>query len=119
MIIHKTEDTWTFTHRCSRVHLAIAELSSWPFTDCQLIPKIKVLWFARLNVPKPHRRKGIGTMLLKEICKHADQSDVGILNAPNPVDIPRNILLSWYKCFGFIELNQSLLFRKPDKKENK
>lgn len=62
------------------------------------------LIITRINVPKEHRRQGIGTKLMKEICQEADDTgtilwlEVASYNDGGPNN---DQLYDWYEKFGF------------------
>lgn len=56
----------------------------------------------RINVPHPHRGKGIGSRLLKEICEDADRDGVTlVLYAYASGGLPMEQLVMWYERNGF------------------
>lgn len=56
----------------------------------------------RINVPIEHRRKGIGTELLKEIIADADKEGIVLYIEVQASDGPnRDILKRWYMKYGF------------------
>jgi tRNA(Met) C34 N-acetyltransferase TmcA len=66
----------------------------------------KGIWrVSRINVPKPFQHNGIGTRMMKEMCKDADNENVIIILEPSPYDRTPNSyndLVSFYKKFDFV-----------------
>lgn len=64
----------------------------------------KLCELTRINVPKAHRRKGVGTALLRQVCSAADGERVTLqlfINAYNDGGLNAFELISWYKRHGF------------------
>jgi GNAT superfamily N-acetyltransferase len=71
------------------------------------------LIITRINVPKHHRRKGIGTALLKECIADADREKITLWLEIAESDGPNyETLEAWYKRHGF--KGRFMLKRKPN-----
>lgn len=70
---------------------------------------------ARINVPRPHRRKGHGTALLRQILADADAEGVLLFLEPLPSDpgMSRMDLVRWYQRHGFVWADYGILLRQP------
>lgn len=67
----------------------------------------------RVKVPKEHRRKGIGTELMKEICADADAAKIPlVLEVASYGEMDNDTLRAWYKKFGFRDVG-GIMGRKP------
>lgn len=56
----------------------------------------------RVYVPPEHRRKGIATAMMKEICEQADQQDVKLMLELAPYgEMTKDELREFYMKFGF------------------
>lgn len=71
----------------------------------------------RVFVPMAHRKKGIGTSMMKELCEDADRLHQKLILEVAPYDIrefSKDDLAAWYKTFGFRPVSgEYLLRRKP------
>lgn len=59
---------------------------------------------SRVNVPDQFRRKGIGTMMMKEACRLLDENNMSCELEPRPYDeqeISTENLVQFYAKFGF------------------
>ena len=71
----------------------------------------------RINVPDRYRGNGIGSKLLQQILKDADQEGITLyLEILASGGLTYIQLDAWYRRHGFIwDEEQSLMFRKPKK----
>ncbi len=85
-------------------YFAIADLIS---TDLGVV-------LTRINVPQQHRKKGIGSQLLKEVITEADKTKTTIwLQVLSSGGLNRSQLISWYKRYGFEFCSNTTMKRKP------
>lgn len=110
------EDSFTF-YRKHTFSLSVAELSvmSTSFVEAYgMSAEYRWLWFNRLNVYKPERRKGVGTELMNEVIANAREKGFNILCAPSPVEEYTGMkveeLVRFYKKFGFQGNNECLVW---------
>jgi len=68
----------------------------------------------RINVPKEHRKKGIGRKLFDMLLEDADREGIVLLLQPNPYgEMGILDLIAWYKRLGFVIVNRhSLMMRR-------
>lgn len=118
-------DSKSFSH-VEGVRIALAELSHVPGIEETLKglpPHLagRWMWFSRLNVPAPLRRKGLATKLLNEMEAWADAVGAGIINCINPYgDMSFEDLAHLYEKHGFSWLGpntKEVMLRLP--KESK
>ncbi len=70
-------------------------------------------YITRMNVPAPHRRKGIGRELAQQLIADADKEgvilriDIGPYGRPEDMGIKE--LYEWYVRLGFVSVAQSTL----------
>lgn len=68
-----------------------------------------------LYIEKEFRKQGIGTELMKQLCKYADENNYRIVLIPYKIDsTPKTKLIKFYKKFGFKQ-DETEMFRKPRK----
>ncbi len=68
----------------------------------------------RVNVGKRHRRSGIGTMILCEVCKDADENGVTLVLEPvGSGDMLSSQLVVWYRKHGFETSQPGVMKRRP------
>jgi GNAT superfamily N-acetyltransferase len=71
--------------------------------DCQELIADSLYMITRINVPREHRLKGVGTKLLQECMQQADEEKVDLCLLPKPSDGPgREVLATWYQHNGFM-----------------
>jgi len=81
------------------------------------------VWIHRVSVLPKHRRKGIGTRLLKECCADADKEGITLLLSVEPdysdngMTFPQ--LVEWYEKHGFRSVRKpyGIMRREPIKVE--
>jgi ribosomal protein S18 acetylase RimI-like enzyme len=62
-------------------------------------------WIHRINVPAPHRGKGIASKLLREICDDADSENLEVRLVVLPSgDLNFTDLYEWYGRYGFTDV---------------
>ncbi len=72
----------------------------------------KGLIITRVNVPAPHRGKGIASELLKEVTVAADQDRVNLyLEIAASDGLDNDQLRAWYERHGFV--GSAMLMRRP------
>ena len=70
----------------------------------------------RINVPKRHRRFGHGTALLQEAITDADTEGAKLYLGLSPSDgMDFDELECWYKKHGFVELEDGMYIREPNR----
>lgn len=76
----------------------------------------KGLIITRINVPKAARGKGIGTKLLLEILKEADESRTTLyLEIQSSDGLDRDQLEAWYERHGFKQFITGMWRRRAEK----
>lgn len=84
--------------------------------DLMEIDKKKFL-VTRVNVPLEHRRKGIGSGLLKDATEDADKECSTLLIEPRPYPdstMTKKEIINYYKRFGFEFISEEdYMVRKP------
>jgi len=91
----------------SPVHLAIADVTRMG----EFLYEIN-----RINVPAPHRGKGHGRSLLKQLTDQADQMGVYLrLAVSSSGDMTNEDLTAWYERYGFrFDTKDQYMYRKPN-----
>jgi ribosomal protein S18 acetylase RimI-like enzyme len=73
------------------------------------------LLVTRINTPREHRRKGVATKLLRELCTDADRERTRLyLQVVPTADMNERALTAWYKRYGWREIpNHFIYVRDP------
>lgn len=75
--------------------------------------------FISIIIPKKQQRKGIGTSIMKSVCKHADKKCKSVVLEPNErLGTSLSVLENFYGNFGFNYENKNKtkwMIRKPRK----
>ena len=104
--------------------LACIDLIKVNLTDEPGKPKTEGYLVTRVVVPRAHRRKGIGKLLMKQLCREADKEQVPLLIQPLPYSERKGInapmktkdLAAWYYRSGFTKANEDgYMMRLPQK----
>jgi GNAT superfamily N-acetyltransferase len=67
----------------------------------------------RINVPKEHRGKGVGSKLLRQIVSDADVSHTKLyLEVLASGGLTRPQLIAWYERYGFTEIGHTGVWRR-------
>jgi GNAT superfamily N-acetyltransferase len=84
-----------YYHQCDSRYLAIVDLIELDGT----------MVISRINVPAPHRSKGIGNLLLNEVIADADKTNTLLVLDISPSDgLNFEQLEKWYTSKGFIKI---------------
>ena len=76
-------------------HRVIADTMRDPFGE-------DVTWVNRINVPKAHRGKKLGSAMLRRLCDEADAEGVTLVLQPLATGgLGGPALIAWYKRYGF------------------
>lgn len=72
----------------------------------------------RLYVPTHHRKKGLATALMRDVCMEADRAGFVLMLWPRQYgdgEMETQNLIGWYRKFGFIETQEApvLMMRQP------
>lgn len=82
-----------------------------------MIPYADGLMITRINTPREHRRKGIATRLLRQLCTDADvfsQRTRLYLQVVQSGDMSERALTAWYKRYGFRDIpGHYIMVRDP------
>ena len=80
------------------------------------------LLVTRVSVPRAHRRQGYGTVLVKIICKYADQKGIILylqaLGGSAHDEMTSEQLCQWYRRHGFVGTTKDLMWRAPSRHVN-